>query len=332
MRPTRRSYVTPLKLICALAASALAAAFSCQPSHARQSPTPEPRVFHVTVTDSKGNLIEGVKRESVTAFDGGEPCELVSFVAEDAPASVMFLVDTSASAFGLNRGGRGRQRIAALKSAVSAFITAGNPSNEYFVTAFNKSPQVLLDGSADSREVLGALDRLASADLNGVTALYDALYLSLDKLSRRPTRKHVLVLLSDGQENVSSYTLQQLTLGLKESDVIVYPVGVFLDGDSDIAFNARRFLEELADTSGGAVFYPGDEADMKAALARISVELRSQYEVAFKPTSRAKSDGWHDVRFKLGELRDKQGRKVKTNVRARRGFYEPGAPRKSKTD
>jgi hypothetical protein len=71
---------------------------------------------------------------------------------------------------------------------------------------------------------------------------------------------------------------------------------------------------------------------MKSALARIAAELRSQYEVAFEPSARAKSDGWHDVRFKLGELRDKQGRKVRANVRARRGFYESGAPRKSKSD
>jgi hypothetical protein len=154
MRPTRRSFVTPLTLVCALAASALTAALPRRPAHARQGATAnaaqEPRVFHVTVTDSKGNLIEGIGRESLTAFDGGEPCEVVSFGAEDAPASVMFLVDTSASAFGLNRGGRGRQRIAALKSAVSSFIAAGNPSNEYSVTAFNQSPQVLLDGSPDA--------------------------------------------------------------------------------------------------------------------------------------------------------------------------------------
>jgi Ca-activated chloride channel family protein len=281
----------------------------------------------VTVLDSKGNLVTGVKRGDLTAFDGGEQREIVSFGADDVPASVVFLIDTSSSVFGENKGKNGSRRFTALRDAVSAFMEAGNPSNEYFVTAFNKSPQVLLEESKDSRAVLAALDRLASADLKGFTAIYDTLYLSLSKLAMRPTRKHVVVLLTDGMDNTSRYTFADVRRALRESDVIVYSVGVFVEEDSQLNYAGHAILEELADSSSGRVFYPDDESGMKAALTQIASELREQYEVAFVPSARAKGDGWHEVRFKLGELRDARGRKVKALVRARRGFYDEGSPR-----
>jgi hypothetical protein len=81
-------------------------------------------------------------------------------------------------------------------------------------------------------------------------------------------------------------------------------------------------LRDLSGMSGGAVFYPDDEAQMK-----IAAELRAQYAVTVATSPRAKGDGWHEVKFKLVEVRDPRGRKVKTDVRARGGFYEAGAPR-----
>jgi Ca-activated chloride channel homolog len=351
MKPAPRALVPALLLICTLAAAlapvapragvasartrnARAATPPTQSSaaplkdNAPQSPsTPEPHVFHLTVADREGNLVAGLGREALSAFEGGEPREIVSFRAGDVPASVAFLVDTSSSAFGESRGRYGHRRIDALKEAVSAFVEGANPSNEYFVTAFNKSPQVLLDGSTDARAVLAAFDRLASADLKGFTAMQDALYLSLGKLATRPTRKHVLVLLSDGMDNASRYTFAEVRRALKESDVIVYSVGVFVGDESQLVSAGREMLEELAGISGGAVFYPDDEAQMKAALTKVGVELRNQYEVAVAVPARAKGDGWRGLKFKLAEQHDARGRKLKLFVRARSGFYEPGAPR-----
>ena|ERR1700754_1386880 len=107
-------------------------------------------------------------------------------------------------------------------------------------------------------------------------------------------------------------------------------VGVpVFDAHSELAVEARRIMDELTRTSGGFVLYPENEPGMKGALARIAAELRGQYEVSVSTTPRSKGDGWHEVRFKLAsELRDARGRKVKATLRARKGFYEAGAPRK----
>src|SRR5215213_6137007 len=226
---------------------AFAALLLCTPAPARQSattPAGEKRVFHLTVTDSKGRLVLGVRRKSVTAFDGGEPSEIVSFGAPDAPASIMFLVDTSSSAFGL---GKDSPRLAILKSALPVFLELGNPSNEYFVTAFNQKPQILLEGSRDASAVLAAFDRLAGADLSGQTALNDALYLSLNKLALHPARKRVLVLFSDGQENESKYSPADVMRARKESDVIVSAVGLDLPGDdASFSYQGHLFMGEPA--------------------------------------------------------------------------------------
>ncbi|MFL6284943.1 MAG: hypothetical protein ACJ74Q_17510, partial [Pyrinomonadaceae bacterium] len=150
MRPTRRALFPSLPIICTLAAvlaavnarTATGTAAAAQTNAASQSAATlqtssaqEPRVFHVTVVDSKGNLVTGVRREDLNAFDGGEQREIVSFGTDDVPASVVFLIDTSSSAFGENKGRSGSRRTAALRDAVSAFMEGSNPSNEYSVIA-----------------------------------------------------------------------------------------------------------------------------------------------------------------------------------------------------
>jgi Ca-activated chloride channel family protein len=282
----------------------------------------------VTITGPGGYPIKGLPRDSLTASDGGKTSEVVSVSDADSPASVLFLVDSSTSAFGTSAGGLRARRVAALKESVAAFIAGGNPSNEYSVIGFDKHQRILLEGSGDAGEVLGALERVAPSGPRAQTALYDALQPSLDVLAARPARKRVLVLISDGEDNVSKHTFAEAMRAVKGSDVIVYAVGVpTLDEHSPLVIEARRIIDELTRTSGGFVVYPENGAGMKDALTRVAAELRGQYEVSVSTVSRAKGDGWHEVKFKLAEVRDPRGRKVKTNVRARGGFYEAGAPR-----
>jgi Ca-activated chloride channel homolog len=286
---------------------------------------PARHLFHVTVADRRGSPVDGVRREQLSATEGGEPREIVAFGADDVPTSVMFLLDTSGSIFFDKQVPR---RLTALRESLSSFMSLSNSSNEYFVTAFNQSPQVLLDGSPDSSAVLAAVDRLASVQLRGQTALFDSLYLSLAKLASRPARKHVLVLVTDGQDNASRYTMREVARALKESDVIVYAVGIMDEADSPLAAAGRGVLAELVVPTGGVAFFPENENGLKASFAMIASELRHQYAVAVSTpeSARAEADGWRGVRFRLAELRDAGGRTVKAVVRTRPGFYEPSAP------
>ena len=309
----------------------LAASLLCATAHARQSDAADARErhgFHLTITDSKGKPVSGVTRAEVAAFEGSEPCDVVSFGAGDVPTSVLFLIDASSSAFGMNMGKRRWRGMASLARSIDEFMEGSNSSNEYLVVAFNKSPQVILDGTTDREAVMAALERLAASDMEGGTALHDALYVSLNKLALRPTRRRVLLLFSDGLDGSSKYKLTDVMRALKESDVIVYPVGVFTNDEPYDSYISRSLFGELASASGGAVSYPGRGEELKSALMKIAAELRAQYAITVATPSRAKGDGWHEVRFELAGARDERGREFRRRVRARRGFYEAGAPRK----
>jgi Ca-activated chloride channel family protein len=156
-----------------------------------------------------------------------------------------------------------------------------------------------------------------------MTALYDALYLALNEAAHGRHAKRAVLLVTDGQDNSSRYRLEELRQQLKESDVIVYAVGVVNpNDDTSFGYGGRAILEELAALSGGRVFFPTSEKELNDALEDLAVELRHQYVIGFTPAAAAKQDGWHDVRVKLDETRDSRGKKVKTVQRTRVGFYD----------
>jgi Ca-activated chloride channel family protein len=292
------------------------AASSAQGANAAAHPAPTS--LNVTVTDDKGRFITGLKPADFTVFDGGRQADIAAFQAGDAPATVGIVVDGSASMFGIKEAYTG-----ALRNPLLGFLRGCNPSDEFFLMAFNKSPQLLLERSNDPAAVLSALDRFAAAPAKGQTAMYDALYLAVNQASRGQRRKRVLLLISDGMDNVSRYSFDELRRQLKESDVTLYAIGIVEASDnSELSYGARSILNELASVSGGRAYYPRIREEMSDSLDRVAIELRAQYTIGFTPAPTARKDGWHDVSIKLRELRDAQGRKIKTVVRARPGFYD----------
>lgn len=288
------------------------------------APAAQTREISVTVVDSKNRPVTGLRREDFSVFDGKERRDVVSFGGADAPSTVGVLLDASGSM-------TSRGRFVRFRNALLRFFGGCNGADEFSLIAFNNRAQLLLDSSSDPAAVLGALDRYAAADPKGQTAFYDALYLALQRASRGRHASRALLLVTDGQDNVSRYAFEDVRQALKESDAVVYAV-VFVDPngyDSVLAAGGQGTLQELATLSGGAVFYATNPEGLNAAMAQIAVELRSRYTLGFAPAEAENKDGWHEVRVKLAaEIHDGRGRKLKTLVRARHGFYEAGASRK----
>ena len=298
-----------------------------QASTAAPAPRPAPRpapahTLTVTVTDEKGRHLTGLSPESFTLLDGGRPREIVSFAGGDVPATVGVLLDASGSMLGGNRSARVRE-------ALLRLLRERGGEDEFFLIAFNQSPQLLLGRTSDAGAVLAALDRYAAAEPKGQTALYDALYLALNQAERGRHRKRAVLLVTDGQDNMSRYKFEEVRRMLRESDVIVYAVGIVSPyDDSALDYGGRAVLEELAGLSGGRAYFPSTVKELEAAMEHLAAELRSQYMIGFVPAAdAAKKDGWHGVRLKLGELRDARGKKIKAVLRARAGFYDVPPPR-----
>lgn len=271
----------------------------------------------VTVADENGAYVKGLKQERFTVLDGGQPREIVSFAEDDAPVTVGILLDASAS-----MGGAGLNA-ATVGDALRPFFQHCNPSDEFFLTAFDRRPQMLLGMSDDPAAVLSALANL-TAQPKGQTALYDALSLTLSQASRGKHQKRAVLLVSDGRDTASHRGLSELRRQVKESDVTIYTVTlVGRTSDAQPDYAARAVLDELAGRSGGKARFPDNLQDFHASMVAVAVELRLRYTLGFVPAPSAKKDGWHEVKVKVDELRGEKGRSIKTYARAREGFYDP---------
>ena len=258
----------------------------------------------VTVTDARGRHVEGLDKSAFTVFDNKAPQEISFFGDADEPASVAVVFDTSGS---MSEG-----KIERAKEALARFIQTSHPRDEFYLIGFNSSAQVLLERTRDADAVAG---KLTYVEPRGNTALYDAVYLGIDRLSRGAHRRRVLLLVSDGEDNRSRYSLGQVRRSLEESDVIIYGVGIST-GYSRVS-TGRETLEKLSAASGGRAFFPDGGAEMDEAFERIALELRHQYSIGFKPSGLAGAGEWHSLKVKVTP----PAVSPRLFVRSRKGYY-----------
>lgn len=246
--------------------------------------------FTVTVTDTYGRFVSGLSKNAFTVFDEKKPQEITFFSDDDSPVSVGVLFDVSGSMSG--------DKVKRARDALGKFIQTSHNSDEYFLIAFNSRAQLLLDRTRDGNSVL---DKLTFVNTKDNTALYDACYLGVEKVQRGAHPKRALLLISDGQDNNSRYTFNELRRLLKESDVVLYGIGILGGGDagSSLGMEGQSILDELASVSGGKAFFPRSAAEMDDIFEQIALELRHQYSIGYKPNNFSNDGRWHKVKVKV---------------------------------
>ncbi|MFL6468070.1 MAG: VWA domain-containing protein [Pyrinomonadaceae bacterium] len=262
----------------------------------------------LTVTDSYGRYVSGLSKNAFVITDNNKEQDITYFSDSDAPVSVGILFDVS--------GSMGGDKIKKAKTALQRFITSSHPSDEYFLIAFNNRAELLLDRTRDADAVLQKLTLVQPARN---TALYDAVYLGLERVTRGTHQKRALLIISDGQDNSSRYNFGEVRRLMKESDVVTYAVGILDGGDSGSAtgMQGQAFLDELSSVSGGKSFYPNGAAEMDEIFERIALELRHQYSVGYTPTDFQPDGKWRKVRVKVKPPRGLP----RLTVRGREGYY-----------
>jgi Ca-activated chloride channel family protein len=264
--------------------------------------------FTVTVTDTYGRYVSGLGKNAFTVLDEKKPQEITFFSDDDAPVSVGVIFDVSGSMSG--------DKIKRALEALSKFIQTSHNSEDYFLIAFNQRAQLLLDKTRDGNAVL---DKLTFVQTRNNTALYDACYLGVEKVQRGAHPKRALLLISDGQDNNSRYTFSELRRLLKESDVVLYGVGILSGGDanSQMGMEGQGILDELASVSGGKAFFPRSNAEMDDIFEQIALELRHQYSIGYKPVNFSNDGRWHKIKVKVTPPRGLPH----LFVRAKEGYY-----------
>lgn len=264
--------------------------------------------FTVTVTDTYGRFVSGLNKNAFTVLDDKKQQEITFFSDDDAPVSVGVLFDVSGSMSG--------DKVRRARDALSKFVQTSHNSDEYFLIGFNSRAQLLLDKTRDGDAVL---DKMTFVQTRGNTALYDACYLGVEKVQRGSHPKRALLLISDGQDNNSRYTFNELRRLLKESDVVLYGVGILGGGDagSALGMEGQGILDEMASVSGGKAFFPRSPAEMDDIFEQIALELRHQYSIGYKPTNFSNDGKWHKVKVKVTPPRGLP----RLFVRTKEGYY-----------
>jgi Ca-activated chloride channel family protein len=268
----------------------------------------------VTVTDQYGRYVSGLQQNAFKVFDDKEEQEITYFSDDDAPVSVGIVFDLSGSMSG--------DKITRARQALSRFIETSHNSDEYFLIGFNNRAQLLMERTRNGDAVL---DKLTFVQTKGQTALYDACYLGVEKVQRGAHPKRAIILISDGQDNDSRYTFSEVRKLLKESDVVLYGIGILGGNDPGSAqgMEGQSILDELSSVSGGKAFFPNSAAEMDEIFERIALELRHQYSIGYKPKNFANDGKWHKLKVKVTPPRGLP----RLFVRNRDGYYAVTNPR-----
>ena len=262
----------------------------------------------LTVTDYYGRLVSGLTKDAFTIFDDNEEQEITFFSDADAPVSLGILFDISGSMSG--------EKIAKARNALERFINTSHPNDEYFLIAFNSRAQLLLDRTRDGDAVL---QKLTLVEPKNNTALYDACYLGIERVTRGAHPKKALLIISDGQDNSSRYNFKEVRRLMKESDVVIYTVGILdgRDSSSMEGMQGQAFLDELSSVTGGKSFYPQTNVELDEIFERIALELRHQYTIGYNPKNFQPDGKWHKIKTKVKPPRGLP----RLSVRSREGYY-----------
>jgi len=262
----------------------------------------------LTVTDQYSRYVSGLSKNAFTIIDNGKEQEITFFSDSDAPVSIGVLFDVS--------GSMSNEKIQKARKALERFITTSHPSDEYFLIAFNSRAQLLMDRTRDGDAVLR---KLTLVKPRNNTALYDAVYLGLERVTRGTHQKRAMLIISDGQDNASRYNFGEVRRLMKESDVVTYAVGIMDKNDASgiLGLQGQAFLDELSSVTGGKSFYPQSDVEMDEIFERIALELRHQYSVGYTPKEFQPDGKWRKVKVKVKPPRGLP----RLTVRGREGYY-----------
>ncbi len=231
-------------------------------------------VLHTTVVDRKGNRITDLSQSAFKVFENGVEQPLKIFRREDIPISLGLIIDNSGSM----RNKRGKVESAAVK-----LVKASKRNDEVFVVNFND--EAFLD--QDFTNKISLLEQaLARIDSRGGTAMRDAVRMSIDHLKQGAKRdKKVLLVVTDGEDNNSATTLENVVRAAQQSEVLIYAIGLLSEEEKRDARRAKRALDAIVSATGGQAYYPKDASEVDSIAEQVAREIRSQYVLAYSPTN-----------------------------------------------
>jgi Ca-activated chloride channel family protein len=263
-----------------------------------------------SVTDPLGRLVTGLEQENFRVFEDGVEQEIVRFSSEDVPVSIGVIFDMSGSM---------SDKIDKSRQAAVQFFRTANPQDEFFLVNFNDRAQLISPFTASVDDLQ---DRLMYTGAHGLTALFDGVYLGLSQMRGAHNTKKALLILSDGGDNHSRYSETEVRKFVREADVQIYAIGLF-DPDGGPTPEEREgpgLLGDLTMMTGGRTFVVKNVNQLPDIATKISMELRNQYVLGYRPSQRAHDGKWRKIKVKLNPPKGLPP----LTVAAKSGYFAPG--------
>ncbi len=264
--------------------------------------------FLFTVSDRKGRFVINLIKDDFEVYEEKKPQNILEFLAEsNLPLRLGILIDTSNSV---------RDRFRFQQEAAIEFVNSVIRPKEdrAIVVSFDNQVELRADLTGDVEKLSNTIRDMRPG---GGTALFDAIYYAAkDKLMQdQPLFKfrRAMVILSDGDDTQSVMTREQAIEMALKADVVIYAISTNI---TRIESEGDKILKHMSERTGGLTFFPFKASDLSQSFENIANELRSQYNILYRPEP-IKTDGqWHPVQIRV------KGRKDLL-VRARPGYYAP---------
>jgi Ca-activated chloride channel family protein len=254
------------------------------------------------VTDPLNRCVTGLEKEHFKVYEDKVEQSIVSFTQEPAPVSVGLILDVSGSM-------KDNNNIQKAKSAIVRFLENGNLNDEYALITFNERTTLIQNFTHQSSTIR---NEIALKQAGGRTALFDAVYMGLDQVKAAKNEKKALILITDGEDNTSRYTVSEVREFAKESDVQIYAIGE----QGNLGYG-RGLLENIVGLTGGRAFFPDNFNTLDYYIDLIHAELRNQYVLGYNPTNKTHDGVWRKIQVKL----DPPEGLPKLIVHAKEGYY-----------
>jgi Ca-activated chloride channel homolog len=264
---------------------------------------------NVAVLDSAQRVLTGLRKEDFQVLDNQKEQQIRYFSTEDAPVSLTVVLDASGSM---------EAKLPKAIEAASRLFELASPGDECRLLIVRGTPGIY-KSMEDIDDVHRVLDALES---RGYTALWDSMYFAASDLQKRAKySRKAMVVISDGGDNRSRYTENELRNFLQEAYVQVYVVGLYNPFSRVPEERAGpASLDDLAHVTGGRMYTALDREDLLSAVESINQEIRSQYVIGYLPNPLDHHGKWRKLKI---TVRRSAGM-PRLHVDARRGYYVPG--------
>jgi Ca-activated chloride channel family protein len=240
----------------------------------------------VSVNDPLNRPVSGLERENFRVYEDKVEQKIVQFAMDDEPVAVGLVFDTSGSM---------GDKLQRSRMAAREFFHISNPEDEFFLVEFDSSPRLVVPLTSDTGTIEG---HLAFSRSHGSTALLDAIFLALHEMKHSKKNKKALLIISDGGDNHSRYSEKEVTSVVKESDVLIYSIGVFGGGGSPEEAGGPGLLSKVSEQTGGRLF-EANAVELPDIAKKIGIELRNRYILGYTPQNQVRDGKYHRIEVKM---------------------------------